>query len=142
MMMVIMARRFTAPIFLGLFTVLALALLLQDDGIDNKDVLQKTLQIDAVYHSDRQYIEISYLDTSEQTDAVVLEVLGLDTTFQKRFSGSAFVQTVPFSSEPQFGWAVHPIVLEIDHQTFGHIQLKTEVHAPDTEKPPIIYSKG
>ncbi len=138
-----MARRFTAPIFLGLFTVLALALLLQDNNsIENRDVLQKTLQIDAVYYSDRQHIEISYLDTSDQTDTVVLEVLGLDTTFQKKFFGSEFVETVPFSSEPKFGWAVHPIVLEIDHKTFGHIQLKTEVHTPDTEKPSIIYSKG
>ena len=76
----------------------------------NRDVLQKTLQIDAVYYSDRQHIEISYLDTSDQTDTVVLEVLGLDTTFQKKFFGSEFVETVPFSSEPKFGWAVHPIV--------------------------------
>ena len=34
-----------------------------------------------------------------------------------------------------------PVVLEIDHPEFGHIQLKTEIHPLDEPTPTVIYSR-
>ena len=47
----------------------------------------------------------------------------------------------PFPTSPKYGWAIHPIVLEIDHEEFGHVQLKTEIHPYGEPVPPVIYSK-
>ena len=65
----------------------------------------------------------------------------MDESFQKSFSGSQFIEIVPFSDTPKYGWAIHPIVLEIEHSEFGHIQLKTEIHPFDQPIPPVIYSR-
>ena len=136
------ARRFTAPIMLGLFTILALALLTSgNDGID-RETLSETLKVDAIYYADKGHVEISYVDTSAGTELVVLEVLGLEESFQVQFTDSEFVQLVPFSDVPVFGWEVHPIVFEVDHVDYGHVQIKTEVHSPGSEQPKIIYSQG
>jgi hypothetical protein len=48
---------------------------------------------------------------------------------------------VAFPNIPQYGWAIHPIVLEIDHPELGHIQLKTEIHFLDESVPNVIYSR-
>ncbi len=133
-----MARRFTAPIFLGLITVLALVFL--TSGTADKDVLRQTFQVEAVYH-DSGNVEISYLDKSGKTDSVVLEVLGMAESYQKTFSGSEFVETVPFPTQSKFGWSVNPVVFEIEHEELGHIQLKTEIHSPDEPAPRVIYSR-
>lgn len=135
-------KRFTAPITLGLFTLLALALLTSNNNDIDRDLLDQTFQVDAVYHADKRHVEITYVDTSDGTELVVLEVLGLAESFQERFTDSEFVQIVPFSDVPLYGWEVNPIVLEIDHADYGHIQLKTEIYSPESEKPRVIYSKG
>lgn len=136
------ARRFTAPITLGLFTILALVLLTSNNDDLDRDALAETFQIDAVYYADKGHVEISYTDTSGGTELVVLEVLGLEESFQVRFTDSEFVQLVPFLDVPVYGWEVTPIVLEVDHVDYGHIQIKTEIHSPDSEQPKIIYSRG
>jgi len=69
-----------------------------------------------------------------------MEILGMDESFQKTFSDSEFIEIVPFPNEPKYGWAIHPIVLEIDHDELGHIQLKTEIHPFGDAIPPVIYS--
>ncbi|MFB5620904.1 MAG: hypothetical protein ACE5RC_07225, partial [Nitrosopumilus sp.] len=86
------------------------------------------------------YVEISYLDNSDKTIAVVMEVLGMDETFHKTFSDSEFLEIIPFPNEPKYGWSIHPVVLEIDHEEFGHIQLKTEIYPMGGVLPPVIYS--
>ena len=78
---------------------------------------------------------------SEKTTNVVLEILGMDESFQKTFSDSEFIEIVPFPNVPKYGWEVHPIVLEIDHEDFGHIQLKTEIHPMGEPLPSVIYAK-
>ena len=134
-----MAKKLGPPIFLGIFTVLALVFL-TGGATDDKDDLRQTFQVDAVYY-DTGHVEISFFDKSEKTTNVVMEILGMDESFQKSFSDSQFIEIVPFPTEPKYGWVIHPVVLEIDHTDFGHVQLKTEIHALGDPSPPVIYSK-
>ena len=134
-----MARKLRAPILLGLITVLAI-IFLAGGGTDDKDVLRQTFQIDAVYY-DSGHVEISYFDKSGKTNSVVMEILGMEESFQKKFSDSEFIEIVPFPNIPKYGWPIHPVVLEINHKEFGHIQLKTEIHPLGEPAPPVIYSR-
>ena len=134
-----MAKKLGPPIFLGVFTVIAL-IFLTGGGNDDKDEIRQTLQIEAVYY-DSGHVEISYYDNSDQTDSVVLEILGMNDSFQKTFHDSEFIEIVPFANVPKYGWAIHPIVMEVEHEEFGHVQLKTEIHSIDEPVPNIIYSK-
>ncbi|MFQ5476032.1 MAG: hypothetical protein ACE5DT_03265 [Nitrosopumilus sp.] len=134
-----MAKKLGPPIFLGIITVLAI-LFLTGGGTDDKDILRQTFQVDAVYY-DSGHVEISYLDKSDNTNSVVMEILGMKKTFQKTFSDSEFIEIVPFPNEPKYGWAIHPIVFEVEHEELGHIQLKTEVHPFGEPTSPVIYSR-
>ena len=134
-----MGRKLSAPIFLGMITALAIVFLM-GGGTDDKDILRQTFQIEAIYY-DAGYVEISYFDKSSKTNSVVMEVLGMEESFQKSFSGSEFIEIIPFPNLPKYGWPIHPVVLEIDHKEFGHIQLKTEIHSLDEPIPPVIYSR-
>ena len=134
-----MPRKILPIISLGIITIFAL-FFLAGGGTDDKDVLRQTFQIEAVYY-DSGYVEISYFDTSDKTNSVVMEILGMEESFQKTFSDSEFIEIVPFPNIPKYGWPIHPVVLEIDHTEFGHIQLKTEIHPLDEPIPPVIYSR-
>ncbi len=134
-----MARKIVPIISLGIITVLAIVFL-AGGGTDDKDILRQTFQIEAVYY-DSGYVEISYFDKSGKTSSVVMEILGMEETFQKTFSDSEFIEIVTFSNEPKYGWAIHPVVLEIQHEEIGHIQLKTEIHPLDEPVPSVIYSR-
>ncbi len=134
-----MARKILPLVSLGIITVFALVFL-AGGGTDDKDILRQTFQIEAIYY-DSGYVEISYFDKSEKTNSVIMEILGMDESFQKTFSNSEFIEIVSFPNIPKYGWQIHPIVLEIDHKEFGHIQLKTEIHQLDEPVPPVIYSR-
>ncbi len=134
-----MARKIVPIISLGIITVLAIVFL-AGGGTDDKDILRQTFQIEAVYY-DSGYVEISYFDKSGKTSSVVMEILGMEETFQKTFSDSEFIEIVTFPNEPKYGWAIHPVVLEIQDEEFGHIQLKTEIHPLDEPVPSVIYSR-
>ena len=135
-----MARKIVPAITLGLITVFAI-IFLSGGGTDDKDILRQTFQINAVYY-DSGHVEISFLDKSGQTENVVMEILGMDETFQKSFSDSQFIEIVPFTNEPKYGWAIHPIVLEVEHEEFGHVQIKTEIHEMNTPIPNTIYDSS
>ena len=107
-------------------------------GDQNNEVLKRTFQIEAVYY-DTGHVEVSYLDKSSQTNSVDLEILGMEKSFHKSFTDSQFVEIVPFPNIPKYGWAIHPVVFNIDHQKFGKIQLKTEIHELGQPIPPVIY---
>ena len=134
-----MARKILPVISLGIITVFALVFL-AGGGTDDKDILRQTFQIDAVYY-DSGYVEISYFDKSGKTNSVVMEILGMEESFQKTFLDSEFIEIVPFPNIPKYGWPIHPVVLEINHTEFGHIQLKTEIHPLGEPVPPVIYSR-
>ena len=133
-----MAKKLGPPIFLGVFTVLAIVFL-TGGASDDKDVYRQTFKVDAIYY-DTGHVEVSYFDNSDKTTNVVLEILGMDESFQKTYTDSEFIEIVPFPNEPKYGWEINPIVLEIDHEDFGHIQLKTEIHPMGEPAPNVIYS--
>ena len=132
-----MARKLGVPISLGIITVLAIVFL-AGWGTDDKEILRQTFQINAIYY-DSGHVEISYFDKSDKTNSVVMEILGMEESFQKTFSDSEFIEIVPFPNLLQ--WKRHPVVLEVYHEELGHIQLKTEIHAVDEPVPPVIYSR-
>ena len=132
-----MAKKLGHPIFLGVFTILAIVFL-TGGATDDKDPLRENFQLEAIYY-DTGYVEISYLDKSDKTTLVILEILGMENTFQKSFNDSEFIEIIEFPNKPKYGWSIHPIVLEVEHEEFGHIQIKTEIHELDTPIPNTIY---
>ena len=134
-----MARKLGPPIFLGVFTVLAI-IFLTGGATDDKDILRQTFQVEAIYY-DSGHVEISYFDKSDKTNSVIMEILGMEESFQKTYSDSEFIEIIPFPNEPKYGWAIHPIVFEVEHEELGHIQLKIEIHPLDEPVPPVIYSR-
>jgi len=133
-----MAKKLGPPLVLGVFTILALVFL-TGGATDDKNPLRENFKINAIYY-DAGYVEVSYLDKSDKTNSVTLEILGMETSFQKTFSDSEFIEIVQFPNVPKYGWEIHPIVMEIEHDEFGHVQLKTEIHELNTPSPNTIYS--
>ena len=133
-----MAKKLGPPLVLGVFTILALVFL-TGGATDDKDPLRENFKINAIYY-DTGYVEVSYLDKSDKTNSVTLEILGMETSFQKTFSDSKFIEIVQFPNVPKYGWEIHPIVMEIEHEEFGHVQLKTEIHELNDPSPNTIYS--
>ncbi len=138
-----MARKLGAPITLGVVTVLAI-LFLTGTGNDDKEILKSTFSLEAVYFDENNdtndaYIQITFKDNSEKTNAVVLEVLGMEKSFQKTFVNSEFVEIISFPSTPKYGWEIHPVTLQIDHQELGQVSLKTEIRPVGEPPAPIIY---
>ena len=76
-----MAKKLGPPIFLGVFTVLALVFL-TGGATDDKEPLRQNFSVEAIYY-ETGYVEISYFDKSEKTTSVVLEILGMENSFQK-----------------------------------------------------------
>jgi len=143
-----MARKLGAPIALGLVTILAI-LLLTGTSNNDKEILKSTFSIQAVYfdennsenfESNDAYIQIIFKDKSEKSKAVVLEVLGMDESFQKTFVDSSnFTEIILFPTPPKYGWEIHPITLLIDHEELGKVSLKTEIRPYGEAPAPIIY---
>ena len=133
-----MAKKLGAPIALGVLTIMALVFL-TGGGTDDKEILRQTLQVNAVYY-ESGHVEVSFSDKSEKTTSVVMEILGMEESFQKEFVGFEFIEIVPFPNVPKYGWEIHPVVLEVEHEEFGHVQIKTEIHLLDEPAPPVIYS--
>ena len=141
-----MAKKLGAPIALGVITVLAILLITGNDN-DDKEILRTTFSIEAVYFDQNNsdiasgdaYIQITFKDKSEKTNAVVLEVLGMEESFQKTFVNSEFVEIISFPTTPKYGWEIHPVTLQIDHEELGKVSLKTEI-SPYGEPPAqVIY---
>jgi len=136
-----------AVIALVAVTVLAI-LFLTGTGNDNKEILKSTFTIQAVYFDEGNsnnlddgdgYIQITFKDKSEKTNAVVLEVLGMEKSFQKTFVDSEFMEIISFPTTPKYGWEIHPVTFLIDHEELGKISLKTEIRPYGQPSAPIIY---
>jgi hypothetical protein len=143
-----MAKKLGAPIALGVVTVLAILLLTGTNNGD-KEILKSTFSIQAEYFDERTnsnsedadpYIQIIFKDNSEKTKAVVLEVLGMEESFQKTFvDSSEFTEIIPFPTPPKYGWEIHPVTFLIDHEELGKVSLKTEIRPYGEPIAPIIY---
>lgn len=84
--------------------------------------------VDATYYPERKLVEVRFDDNSKKTESVILEVLGLQPSFQKIFDSSSFVTTIPFDSEPQYGWKVTPVTFVVEHTEYGKIGIKIDIH--------------
>ena len=134
-----MSRKIIPIISVIVLSVLAAWFLLETNSVD-KELMEETFVFDAIYYEEDQIIEITFQDSSQKTSKVVLEILGLEESFQKTFTNSQFTERVPFDSTPQYGWKTHPVTLVVEHEDFGKIGLKTEIHAEGEPAEPIIYS--
>ena len=109
-----------------------------DDGLNHGDC---AIFVDAIYEPGNNIVKITYSDNSKMTSLVVLEILGMEETFHKEFSQQSFVEIVQFDSAPKYGWVTMPVTFFLEHDEFGFIGLKTEIHPYDEPKPKVIYSK-
>ncbi len=134
-----MARKLIPIISVVAITALGILFLFDSSSYDNEQFAQ-TFDVDAIYYENQGIVEISFIDNSQKTSSVVLEILGMEETFQKTFEGSSFVERVQFDSTPKYGWQIHPITLVVDHQELGKIGIKTEIHSENEPAPPIIFS--
>ncbi len=136
-----MAKKFF-PI-ISVLVISGLAAIFFYDVSNNTDPnLENTFSIDATFYENEQYVEITFEDKSKKTNTAVLEILGMEESFQKTFDGYTFVERVEFATEPKYGWQIHPITVKIKHVDFGDIGLKTEIHYENEPSPPVIYTRS
>ena len=121
-------------------SLLAALFFLESTSID-RDLFSETFIVDAVYFQEEGYVEISFSDKSGKTKNTILEILGMSESFQKSYVGSSFTEIVEFSSTPTYGWKTNPITLVVEHEEYGKVGIKTEVHEINEPAPPIIFSK-
>lgn len=121
-------------------TILA-GLFFYDSGSVDKELLNRTFSVDAVYLDREGVVEISFVDNTQKTDTIILEVLGLQPSFQKTYSGSSFTERIPFTPPDKYGWEVHPVIILAENQDLGLIEIKTEIHEENELEKPVIFSK-
>jgi len=135
-----MTRKLIPIISIIIVSVLAILFLIESYSID-RELFANTFNVDAIYLEEEGYVEISFIDNSGKTKSVVLEILGMPESFQKNFVGSEFSERVPFSDTPKYGWKTNPVTFVVEHEEFGKIGIKTEIHTPSEPHAPIIFSK-
>ena len=133
--------RKTIPIISVIILTILDGLYLFDTTTIDKELMTETFVFDAVYYDSRQTIEVTFQDKSKKTSIVILEILGMQESFQKTFADTEFIENIPFVGPPQYGWEIHPVTLVIEHEEFGKVGIKTEIHIPSEPSKPIIFSK-
>ncbi len=124
-----------AILLVGITAILILFLALPDDNT----ILYDTFEVDAIYYESGD-VQVTFLDKSQNTESVVLEVLGMDESFQRVFSSSKFIEIIQFPNPSKYGWKVHPVVFDVKHADFGDLQIKTEIRSAGEPAPTVIYS--
>ena len=140
-----MAKKLGAPIALGVITILAIALITGSNDTDD-DLLNSTFSINATYFPNLDnpqdaHVYISFKDKSEKTNAVILEVLGMEESYQKTFLSSEFEENILFPNPPKYGWEIHPVTMLVDHQDLGQVSIKTEIRPSGENPASIIYGR-
>lgn len=102
---------------------------------------QDSITVDAKYYAKNKTAVIRYSDKTGANAPVAVEVLGMRESYREIFSGPEFSIMVGFESVPRHGWAVHPVVAEVDHPAFGGIQIKTEIRDEGQPAPRTIYAE-
>ena len=135
-----MTKKIISIISVIFVSVIAALFFLESTSID-RELYSSTFTVDAIYLEEEGYVEISFSDNSGKTESVILEILGMAKSFQKNYVGSEFTEEVPFSSVPQYGWKTNPVTFVVEHEDFGTIGIKIEIHASDEPPSPIIFSQ-
>lgn len=117
----------------------ALAASLALPGPDEE--IRLALSLNATYDPGSGQALITYVDNRGSTAPVTVEVLGMPESYHETFSGPEFSTVVHFASPPKYGWAAHPVVVEIDHPDFGGVQMKTEIYEIGQAAPRVIYAR-
>ena len=69
---------------------------------DDSDILEQ-IEFNAVYLENDSVVQISFHDKSNETESVVLEILGMDVTYHKEYefdNDSAFVENMYLKEIP------------------------------------------
>jgi len=135
-----MRKKIISAIPVITITLFAVSFFVTSDNLD-RELLSQTFHIDAIYYENQKYVEITFEDSTFKTTSIVLEILGMEESYQKTFTNSRFVEQVSFESLPVHGWQVHPITLLVTHDDFGTVGIKTEIHSVDEPKPQVIFNK-
>ena len=119
----------------------AIILSISSNSALDESVISQTIFVDTVYEPENNLVKITYNDNSKKTNLVTLEILGMEQTFHKEFTQNSFVEIIQINSEPKYGWSTMPVIFSVNHDKFGKIELKTEIHQQSEPKPRIIYSE-
>ncbi len=104
-----------------------------------QQMFKEAFFVEGVYSINDKLITVTFTDSTDKTQSLTLEILGMRESFQKKFvNTSTFTIQVPFDNLPTYGWKVHPIVIDLYHEQLGHVGVKTEIHTDDEEIPPIL----
>ena len=98
---------------------------------------------DAVYEKDSNSVSITFVDTNKKSSFVVLEILGMESTFHEEFEiyDSNFTKLVPLDKVPKYGWKTTPVTLEITYDE-SIVYMKTEIHNENQISPVVIFGKS
>jgi hypothetical protein len=97
--------------------------------------------VDAVFYPDKKIVEITYDDNTEKTTRVVLEILGMEPSFQKTFDTFKFSLAVPFDDEPKYGWRSMPVTFVVYHEDYGKVGIKIDIHNAGSPAGNAIFSR-
>ena len=97
--------------------------------------------LDATFYGEKKYVEIKFDDSTQKTISVILEIQGMETSFQKTFAGSNFTIQVPFDDVPKYGWKTMPVTLLVEHSEFGKLGIKTDIHDYGKQSSDLIFSE-
>ena len=125
----------------SIVAIISIILSVTSDSPLDESKISQTIIVDAIYEPKNNLVKITYDDNSRNSTLVTLEILGMEETFHKEFLQNSFVETIQINSEPKYGWSTMPVVFSVNHDEFGKIGLKTEIHQQDEPKPRIIYSE-
>lgn len=132
-----MVRKIVA--IFSLIAITALVGVFLYDSNSSEKIYEQTFRVDATYYPEQKIVKITFDDKSKNTNSVILEILGMDKSYQKTFHESSFTQIVDLMEPSSYGWKIHPITLLVDHKTLGKVAIKTEIHNQDQPIPPVIY---
>jgi len=124
------------PILIGLQSLYLFTL----NSIDENHLASRFM-LSGVYFDDNHVVKISYLDKSNKTNSVILEIEGLRPPFQKKYANSSFIAEISVSSPPLYGWKTTPVTSLIDHKEFGKFILKSELTPYGEPSSKVIYSR-
>ena len=105
------------------------------------DALSGIFLLEGVFDESEGIVTVSYLDRTGNTTYVILEVLGMDESYQRRYNSSEFTETIEFHGKPKYGWKAHPVTLLIQHDDLGTIRAKTEIRNEGEEIPAVIFGR-
>lgn len=130
-----MSRRRVLLIFLAAGIMLVLV------AVPVREDFSEYFLIEGIYDEAYGTVTVRYLDYTNGTDRVTIEILGMRESFHRTHDSSKFVEVVEFSDRPRYGWDVHPITLVIYHEDLGTVTAKTEIRDAGDPAPPIIFGR-